>query len=334
MNPTLAAVLDLSGARPALRDASHVREHIDALVRFAVFGDETERSLARYAIHAAAPQLGVVSSSIAGLYAARGRGEVGGFTVPAVNVRGMSYDMSRSLFRAMQTTNAAAVVFEQARSELVYTQQDQAELAAVVLAAAIAEGYTGPVFLQGDHYQANAKRFAVDAESETRALEDLVRKAVAAQFYNIDIDASTLVDLSFERVADQQAPNFRLTAHLAQLVRSLQPEGVTISIGGEIGEVGKHNTTVEELRCYVDGMRDIVGPGFEGISKVSVQTGTTHGGIPLPDGSIASVALDFETLREISTVCRETLRHGRRGTARRQHPARRAVPSLPRGRNR
>ncbi len=305
MNTILSAVLDTSGARPALRDASRVREHIDALVRFAVFGDETERSLARYAIHAGAPQLGVVPSSIAGLYAARGRGEVAGFTVPAVNIRGMALDMSRSLIRAMQATSAT-VVFELARSEMGYTQQEPAETAAVVLAAAIIEGYEGPVFIQGDHYQANAKRFAVDAESETRALEDLVRKAVAAQFYNIDIDASTLVDLSFERVADQQAPNARLTAHLAQLVRSLQPEGVTISIGGEIGEVGKENTTVEELRCYADGFRDIVGSDFEGISKVSVQTGTSHGGIPLPDGTIASVALDFETLRKISTVCRES----------------------------
>jgi fructose/tagatose bisphosphate aldolase len=311
MNPTLSAVLDTSGARPALRDASHVRDHIDALVRLAVFGDETERSLARYAIHAAAPQLGVVSSSIAGLYAARGRGEVAGFTVPAVNVRGMSYDMSRSLFRAMQATDAAAVVFEQARSELVYTQQDQAELAAVVLAAAIAEGYEGPVFLQGDHYQANAKRFAVDAEAETRALEDLVRKAVAAQFYNTDIDASTLVDLSFERVADQQAPNARLTAHLAQLVRSLQPDGVTISIGGEIGEVGKKNSTVEELCAYMDGFLSELarlGTGLKGISKISVQTGTSHGGVPLADGRVASVKVDFDTLRDLSRVARERYR--------------------------
>jgi fructose/tagatose bisphosphate aldolase len=306
MNGILGAVLEMRGGRVALRDAQDVRENVDEVVRLAVFGNAEEQAVARYAIHVAAPQLGAVPASIAGLYAARGRGEVGGFTVPAVNIRGMSYDMSRSLFRAMRATNAAAVVFEQARSELAYTQQDQAELAAAVLASAIAEDYEGPVFLQGDHYQANAKRFAVDGEGETRALEELIRKAIAAQFYNIDIDASTLVDLSFERVADQQAPNARLTAHLARLVRSLQPAGVTISIGGEIGEVGKHNTTVEELRCYVDGFRDIVGPGFEGMSKVSVQTGTTHGGIPLPDGTIARVALDFDTLRQISSVCRES----------------------------
>ncbi len=305
MNATLDAVLSQGGARPRLRSARAVREHIDDLARVAVFGAPDERSLARYAIHAAAPELGAVSSSIAGLYAARGRGEVSGFTVPAVNIRGMAYDMSRALFRAIQATNAAATVFELARSEMGYTFQEPEEIAAVVLAAAIAEGYQGPAFIQGDHFQANAKKFASDPEGETAALEQLIRKAVAAQFYCIDIDSSTLVDLTFDRVRQQQAPNSRLTARLARLVREIEPPGVEISIGGEIGEVGKNNSTVEELVEYVDGFRVIVGPDFRGISKVSVQTGTSHGGIPLPDGTIARVALDFETLEQLSTVARE-----------------------------
>ncbi|MBA4181998.1 MAG: aldolase [Anaerolinea sp.] len=317
MNETLSAALNLSGARPQLRDPQVVRQQIEPLVRLAVFGNAEEQALARYAIHTAAPQLGAVSSSIAGLYSARGHGTVSGFTVPAVNVRGMAYDMARALFRAMKATAATATVFELARSEMGYTFQEPAEIAAVVLAAAIAEDYKGPVFIQGDHFQANAKKFATDPEGESRALEDLIRKAVAAQFYCIDIDASTLVDLSFAKVPDQQAPNARLTARLAKLVRQLQPDGVTISVGGEIGEVGKNNSTVEELTSYVDGFRDIVGGEMEGLSKVSVQTGTSHGGIPLPDGTIASVAIDFDTLKELSRVSRE--RYGMAGAV--QHGA-------------
>ncbi|MBI2765163.1 MAG: class II fructose-bisphosphate aldolase [Chloroflexi bacterium] len=317
MNSTLAAIIDASGRRPQLRDATLVRSDIEAITRLAVFGNAEEKALARFAIHAAAPQLGAVPSSIAGLYAARGRGEVSGFTVPAVNIRGMAFDMSRALFRAMKATGAAATVFELARSEMGYTFQDPSELAAVVLAAAIAEDYSGPVFIQGDHFQANAKKFASEPEAETKALEDLIRQAIAAQFYCIDIDASTIVDLSFERVADQQAPNARLTARLAKLIRELEPAGVTVSIGGEIGEVGKSNSTVEELTAYVDGFHELVGADFTGISKVSVQTGTSHGGIPLPDGSIARVAIDFDTLREMSRVGRE--RYGMAGAV--QHGA-------------
>ena len=317
MNATLESVLSLTGGRPGLRDAKAVRAQIEDIVRLAVFGDPPEQQLARFAIHAAAPQLGAAPSSIQGLYDARGRGEVSGFTVPAVNIRGMAFDTARALVRAMKATGAAATVFELARSEMGYTFQQPNELAAVVLAAAIAEDYSGPVFIQGDHFQANAKRFATDPEGETGSLETLIRDAVEAQFYCIDIDASTLVDLSYDKVADQQAPNAKLTARLAKLIRELEPKGVTISIGGEIGEVGKDNSTVEELTCYVDGFLDLVGQGFKGISKVSVQTGTTHGGIPLADGSIAKVAIDFTTLRELSKVSRE--RYGMAGAV--QHGA-------------
>jgi hypothetical protein len=44
--------------------------------------------------------------------------------------------------------------------------------------------------------------------------------------------------------------------------------------------------------------------GTKGISKISVQTGTTHGGVVLPDGSIARVELDFKTLETLSNVSR------------------------------
>ena len=83
---------------------------------------------------------------------------------------------------------------------------------------------------------------------------------------------------------------------------------MTISVGGEIGEVGTQNSTVAELRAYLDGYRrvlDDLAPGARGISKVSVQTGTSHGGVPLPDGGVAEVKLDFEVLRELGVVARE-----------------------------
>lgn len=305
MDAPLSESLSFDGPRPALRSASAVRDHVDSLVRLAVFGDDQQQQLARFAIHAAAPELGLVPSSIQELYTARGRGEVAGFTVPAVNIRGMAYDTSRALYRAMKSRGAAATVFEIARSEIGYTHQEPAELAAVVLAAGIAEGYQGRIFIQGDHFQANARKYASDRATETAALEDLITKAVAAQFYCIDIDASTLVDLSYDTVAEQQAENSKLSARLCELVRSLEPKGITVSVGGEIGEVGKNNSTVEELVAYVDGFSEIVGKDAIGLSKVSVQTGTSHGGILLPDGTIAKVAIDFETLRELSVVGRK-----------------------------
>ncbi|MEC8957599.1 MAG: class II fructose-bisphosphate aldolase, partial [Nitrospinota bacterium] len=46
--------------------------------------------------------------------------------------------------------------------------------------------------------------------------------------------------------------------------------------------------------------------GAIGISKISIQTGTSHGGVPLPDGTVAEVNLDFNTLEKLSQVSRES----------------------------
>src|SRR5207244_6860115 len=88
-------------------------------------------------------------------------------------------------------------------------------------------------------------------------------------------------------------------------LRAVQPPGVTIGIGGEIGEVGTQNSTVEELRAYMDGLNAALPSDVVGLSKVSVQSGTSHGGVVLADGSIADVKLDLDTLERLSKVARE-----------------------------
>ncbi len=82
---------------------------------------------------------------------------------------------------------------------------------------------------------------------------------------------------------------------------------MTISVGAEIGEVGAHNTTPDELRAFMATYPKALAAagGGAGISKVSVNSGTTHGGKVLPDGSLATVTVAFDTLAEISRVGRQ-----------------------------
>jgi fructose/tagatose bisphosphate aldolase len=239
---------------------------------------------------------------------ARGRGEFEPtrFTVPAINVRASAYLTAQQAFREALSRDAGSVIFEIAKSEMAYTDQRPAEYTAVILASAIRTGWRGPVFLQGDHFQFNAAKWKVDPSAEMSGLQDLTREALGAGFQNIDIDSSTLVDLSQPTVREQQRVNATNTAELTRLIRDLQPEGVTVSVGGEIGEVGKSNSTEEELRAYLDEYIGMLhGTGTFGISKVSIQTGTSHGGVPLPDGTVAKVQIDFDTLTRLSTVARD-----------------------------
>jgi len=284
---------------------------IDQLVRDAVFGDGAVKADARKTIHEEARRRGAVPSSIHPLYTAIGNGQVTRqFTVPAFNIRALTYDSARAIFRAAKRHDVGAFVFEIARSEIGYTEQRPGEYAACVLAAAIAEEYRGPVFIQGDHFQASHKKWVTEEgkAAETKALESLIDEALAAEFYNIDIDTSTLVDLSKETREEQQRANFEGTAHFVQYIREREPEGISVSIGGEIGEVGKYNTQPDEVRAYVEGVRNLLGGGEVGISKISVQTGTSHGGVPMADGSVAEAKIDFEVLRETTRICRDEYR--------------------------
>ena len=281
--------------------------NIDQLVHTAVFGDGDAKAEARKAIHLEARRRGAVSSSIFPLYMAFGRNEIErAFTVPAFNIRALTYDAARALFRVAMKHDVGAFIFEIARSEIGYTEQRPGEYAACVLAAAIREGFNGPVFIQGDHFQASAKKWATaeGQAAEMKALESLIDEALAAEFYNIDIDTSTLVNLDFPTRDEQQRANYEGTAHLTKYIREREPNGITVSVGGEIGEVGKYNTHPEEVRAYADGLKRLLG-GITGISKISVQTGTSHGGVPLADGSIAQAKIDFDVLRETTHICRE-----------------------------
>jgi fructose/tagatose bisphosphate aldolase len=273
---------------------------------FAEVGPTVE--LAQWLIHEAAQALGARTASIHELYMARARGEVHGFTVPALNLRAQVFDMARTVYETAASADVGAVILELARSEQTYTFQRPIDYYTSVLAGAVAAGWEGPVFVQGDHYQFNAKKYGEDPEATTEEIRRACRLAIEAGYRNIDIDSSTLVDLSKPTVDEEQRENYVRAAELTALIRSLEPDGVTISVGGEIGEVGKKNSTEEELRAYLDGYRrelDRLAPGAPGLSKVSVQTGTSHGGVPLPDGTVAEVKLDFEVLRRLGEVARE-----------------------------
>lgn len=323
LNELMTAIdhsVSLDGAVVRVKDASKLRTSIDKLVEFSALRTGEIQGWARYIVRGAALDLGILPASIHELYMARGRGEAPmTFTTPALNLRVLSYHAARAVFRVAKKINAGAFIFEIARSEIGYTAQRPAEYATNILAAAIAEGWTGPVFIQGDHFQMSSKKYASDPQAEIKAVKELAREAISAGFFNIDIDTSTLVDISKPTVPEQQNTNFSLSAEFSAFIRGLEPQGVTVSIGGEIGEVGGHNSTEEELRAFMDGyngaMNKLV-PGKPGLSKISIQTGTSHGGVVLPDGSLAKVSIDFNTLQALSRVARKdyhlggTVQHG------------------------
>ncbi len=295
----------VSVARPLPGDT------VDRLAHTAAFGADPEvKGTARWLVRSFAAAAGVRPASIHDLYMAMGRIDAGGFTVPAINVRAMAYDTGRAVMRAAKKLNVGAFILEIARSEIGYTEQRPHEYLAVMLAAALREGFSGPLFIQGDHVQTNAKKYAsADRDKELDAVRALILEELAAGFYNVDIDTSTLVDLSKDGLDAQQRVNYELAAEFTEFIRTHEPSGVTVSVGGEIGEVGGKNSDVHELQAFMKGYTRTLeqrGASLVGISKISVQTGTAHGGFVMADGTVRTdVQIDLATLEALSRVARE-----------------------------
>jgi hypothetical protein len=301
------------------------RRLVDKLVYDATFNpDAAVVNECRKLIKDIAASLGIKLDSVYNLYAQKAK-DPRHLTVPAINVRGMAYNTARAIFQSAVDNNAGVFILEIAKSEIGYTQQRPAEYTTSILAAAIKEGYSRPVYLQGDHFQIAMKDYVVNPDNAREAIKKLIREAIEAGFFQIDLDMSVLVDWSKPTADEQQKNNYTETAILTAYVRELEKElgldklGITVNLGGEIGEIGmglekgkERNSTVEDLRAFMSGYRAILGSlsekyGYElkPITKIAVQSGTKHGGIRDASGNVVRAKVSFNTLAELGKVARE-----------------------------
>jgi fructose/tagatose bisphosphate aldolase len=294
-----------------------MKKNIEELVYELVF-DKNKKAAEE--IRKIAKAQGIKLASTYNLYKARAREEWKDFSFPAFNIRTLTFDTARAIFRQVLKKKVGAFIFEIARSEISYTGQKMSEYVPVILAAGIKEGFKGNLFFQGDHFQIKPEKFFDDKqkEEELLAVKELIKESITAGAYNIDVDCSTLVKLEEKELKEQQKYNFELTALLTSYIRSLEPKGITVSIGGEVGEIGGKNSTPEDLKVFIEGYdQELKKFGkTEGLIKIAVQTGATHGGIVLPSGEIKKVDIDFETLKKLS---QEARKHGMGGAV--QHGA-------------
>ncbi|MBP6882301.1 MAG: class II fructose-bisphosphate aldolase [Candidatus Levybacteria bacterium] len=298
LNHEIDGVLSLSPTK--ILDQEKLQSRlIDILIYQAHLAEEDVATISLDLIFELARLTDVVPSSIRPLYQAIARDEINGFCVPAFNIRTLTYDTAQVAFRLMMKHDILPVVFELARSEMKYTDQPPRLYSATILAAAIKQGYKGPVFIQGDHFQVNAEEFTSDKEAEIESLKNLIKDSLDSQILNIDIDASTLVDLSKTNLSEQQRENASVTNELTMYIRSL-PNGDRVSIGAEIGHIGDRNSTTDDLRAFVGQLENV-----QELSKISVQTGTSHGGTVLPDGSLKEVSVDFTVLEKVGKLARD-----------------------------
>lgn len=306
-----------------LKESNLRKDLIDDLVFQATFNPDKEVvDFCRGLIKKIAIKQGISLGSVYDLYRKKAKDDRR-FTIPAINVRGMTYNTGRAILEAAVRDKVTVFILEIAKSEIGYTNQRPAEYVNTMLAAAIKEGYRGVLFLQGDHFQVKVDKYKENPTEERKNIKRLIREAIEAGFYQIDLDMSTLVDWSAEDYDAQQKTNYKETALLTVYIRDLEKElgldkiGIVVNLGGEIGEIGKgikgRNSIVEDLDAFMNGyLKELAilekenNCQLKGITKIAVQSGTKHGGMRDERGSlIKEIKVSFNTLAELGKICRE-----------------------------
>lgn len=279
--------------------------NIDQLVYQAHFGAPEEQRSAHQELLSLAQQQGCAPASIYNLYLARGEEKIpANFTVPAMNLRGLSYLTAQAAFEAAQELKVGTMIFELARSEMKYTDQNPFQFASSIIGAALKTQWRGPIFIQGDHYQPKIEQPGIMKTGERESVKQLIADSIAAGFYNLDIDGSPLVDVNQPTEYDQQRANFLYTAEMYEYIATLQPQDVTVALGCEISEVGTHLSKSSQLSAFMTGLRDEGGLQSVKPIKVAVETGTAHGGVANRDGTAAEMFVDFKRLHTLSILAR------------------------------
>jgi hypothetical protein len=236
------------------------------------------------------------------------------YVIPAFNLRGLVFELASAIFQAAKEKGLTSFVFEIARSELEYTAQHPVSYAGLVLAAAIETGWQGPIYLQADHVQVNPARYQHSLEKEIHIVRKLIKEFLKAGFCSIDIDCSPV------NQEDQKSPqsilseNKELSAKLLKFIK-LVGQGKKVAVGVEVGEIGTHNTTPEELDWFLTNVKKKVG-GWQNLTKVAVQTGTKHGGKVNKKGELEKMPVDLTSLTNLNKLA---LRFGLYGVV--QHGA-------------
>ena len=125
----LAGILKINGDRVDILDEQKLRSGlIDDLIFSAVLSDDSDVCLVcQWLIRQCGAALGAYPASIQSFYEAMGRKEIKGFTVPAINIRTLTYETAQAILRAAMKGQVGPVIFEIARSEIDYTMQRPAE---------------------------------------------------------------------------------------------------------------------------------------------------------------------------------------------------------------
>jgi hypothetical protein len=247
MNQSLEHLITFEKDRIVISDADTFRENtIDRLVRSAVFGSGEVKEAALWIIWAASQALGCGAASIAGLARSIERGELNGFSVPVMNIRGLNFQIARTMLKAAIAAECGAVLFELSFREIRNQNQRPSEFSAILLAAAIKERWNLPITIQGGYFQVDSSIFFKNPDSEISLVADLTKEVIDAGMYNINMD--TPLENGSKQASSQKLKHACLEK-IDRVIETVKPKDVDI-FKYETDESVPNGTSLNETTVF------------------------------------------------------------------------------------
>ena len=187
-----------------------------------------------------------------------------------------------------------------------------------ILAAAILEDYSGPIFLQTDSIYFDPLSFENDRDNLLDRLKKITQNAIKSGIYNLNLDASELIDLDQSVTSEKMLMNLKMVAMVTNLwVRNYQPNGITVSVSGKLGKAAMNFIQKDELKDYLkrlmkEGSRLRFNTAGDDISKIVVDYRTGNevsvdylGSLKLiaqNEFGLGGLAFDLGELKNISQI--------------------------------
>jgi hypothetical protein len=197
--------------------------------------------------------------------------------IPVFNISGLTFLQIKELVGIIQ--DESIVDNNLAAFSLDFEILSEAELIVQlsrIASAALLQKYHGPLFLQANQLKFDESRFENDREKLLEELKHKTKLAIQLGIFNINYDASQLIDQDASRISERMLMNLKMVAMTTNLwVRNYQPNDVVVSVSGKLGKSGDSlpaNTDVKEFiqRLLKEGSRLRFGVAGDDISKIEL----------------------------------------------------------------
>jgi hypothetical protein len=197
--------------------------------------------------------------------------------IPVFDISELTFKQIQELTRVVQNKNAE-------KNSLAAFSLDFASLGEVdllvqlskIASAALQHEYQGPLFLQANQLRFDGLRFENDRENLLEELKSKTKQAIRMGIFNINFDASQLVDMDALHISEKMLMNLKMVALATNLwVRNFQPNDVVVSVNGKMDLSDGFLPDKEDVKEFLqrllkEGSRLRFGVTGEDISKIEI----------------------------------------------------------------